>query len=138
MKFQKLILTGVVLLWAALVVLSSCSKKKDDAPAITKEQLIGKWEMSVQANNYIDVWKAELTAAGVMKVDVPPYTGISDYIFLWNLAGNKFTAQFAANNIPNYLELTADVDPGTLSMSGLVRLNDPNTLQTCVFTMDKQ
>ena len=137
---MKSLKTLSTLFIAASLVLAfaSCSKNKDSVDTLSKDKMVGKWNMAIQANSGTVLWHAELKLNGAMEIDQLPYDGIPDVILLWDLTGNNFTAHVDFNNITNYWKLDAPVDPKTLSMAGQFKLNDPATPQTAIFTMDKQ
>ena len=119
------------------LVFSSCKKDNDVVNAVSKEEMAGKWKLVIQVGS-TQTWNAVLKASGAMEVDIPPYDGVADYIFLWDINGYNFSAHVDANGIANYWEMHSPIDPKTLSMAGEIKVNDPNTPQTGVFTMEKQ
>jgi hypothetical protein len=117
---------------------SSCKKDKGSVSKnITKDQLVGKWNMTIQSNGSISV-QATLKASGAMELDQAPYDGIPELILLWDVNNNNFTAHLDANGITNYWKMDAPIDTKTLSMAGSLKVNDPNSPQSGLFTMDKQ
>ncbi len=132
--------SALAIVASLLFSFSSCKKGNDSVSknTVTKDQLAGKWNMSIQANGIVTL-RATLKASGSMELDQPPYDGIADIILLWDVTNNNFTAHLDANGISNYWKLNASIDPKTLSMTGeLIANNDPNPPQTALFTMDKQ
>ena len=136
---KSLKIASIVFIVASIaLVFTSCRKEKEDVKQISKEQLVGKWNMTLQASNAPVIWHAELKAGGAMEIDQPPFDGKAEIILLWDLAGNHFTAHLDYNGVANYWQFDAPVDLNTLSMAGKLKVNDPNSPQTAVFTMDKQ
>lgn len=138
MKFLKTTSASIIAI-CLLFTLNSCSKGKDDAAKpVTKDQLAGKWTMTIQSNSIVTL-HATLKANGAMELDEPPFDNVTDIILLWDVTNGKFTAHLDANNIPNYWKLEGTIDPKLTSVTGtLTADNSPNPPQVATFILDKQ
>ncbi|MEO6229521.1 MAG: hypothetical protein ABJB11_14580 [Ferruginibacter sp.] len=128
-------LSVVVIVTGLVFSFTSCKKDKPVDHTITKDQLTGKWNMLVQSSNGPLVWHAELKNSGALEVDTAPYDGKPDFILLWDISNNNFTAHLDANGITNYWLLNAPVS--TTAMAGQLKTNATPS-EVLIFTMDKQ
>src|SRR5262245_25890590 len=89
---------------ACLFSLVSCKKDHDavSTNTVTKDQLVGKWNMFIQADAGKISALATIKGSGAMEIDQQPYDGITDLILLWDVTNNKFTAHVDANGVKNY------------------------------------
>jgi len=124
---------------ALLFFLVSCKKDHDAASTntVTKDQLVGKWNMFIQADAGKISALATIKGSGAMEIDQQPYDGITDLVLLWDVNDNKFTAHVDANGVKNYWKLDGSVDPKTLSIAGELVTNT-NPPANAIFTLDKQ
>ena len=136
MKFLKF---SRAVAFSSLFVIALSSCKKDNEPsAVKKEQLLGKWDMVLQTGSTVQQVHVVLKGSGAMELDVSPYDGVTDLIFLWNTENNNFKAHLDADAVANYYEMNGTIDAGTLGISGQLKINDPQSPQTSIFLMDKQ
>ena len=138
MKFLKFA-TSLCLLVFLLFAFSSCKKEHAAADtSVKKEQLLGKWDMILQGTT-VQTMSADLRGSGAMALDLTnPADGIDDMIFLWDTETNKFNAHLDLDSVVNAIELHGNIDPVTLGISGTFKLNDPQSPQIGIFTMDKK
>jgi hypothetical protein len=131
LKFSVLVATSFILLFS----FSSCKK---EASSVKKEQLLGKWDMIVQAGGASQKFHADLKGSGAMELDIEPYDGNTDLIILWDTENNQFNAHLDYQGISPLWELHGTIDPGTLSIAGQFKVNDPQSPVDAIFTMDRQ
>jgi hypothetical protein len=143
MKSLK-IFSALPILVALLFSFSSCKKENDSVSkstvsknTITKDQLVGKWNLFIQSDAGNLSAHATLKASGAMELDQQPYDGITDLVLLWDLNNNNFTAHLDAYGVTDYWKLNGPVDPKTLSTAGQLTTNT-NPPVNALFTMDKQ
>jgi len=139
LKFFGLPSIMVVLLFS----FGSCKKDKESVPdnTVTKDQLLGKWDMTVLlSGNFIEKDNITLKEGGVMEMDLEPHDGITDFILSWDVNNNVFTAHLDLNGVSNVWKLNAQVDPETLLITGEKTMisggNNPPV--TVIFGMEKQ
>jgi len=136
LKFFSVVSFVVVLLFS----FSSCKKDKESVPGntVTKNQLLGKWNMIVVLpGSFIEKDLVTLKADGTMEIDLEP-DGKADFILLWDAKDNLFTAHWDFNGVSNLWKLNAHIDPITLSITGQKIMSDGgNNTTTLNFTMEK-
>ena len=135
LKFFSVVSFVAVLLFS----FSSCKKDKESVPGntVTKNQLLGKWNMIVVLpGSFFEKDLVTLKADGTMEIDLEP-DGKADFILLWDAKDNVFTAHWDFNGVSNLWKFNAHIDPITLSITGqkIMGGNNPTTLN---FTMEKQ
>jgi hypothetical protein len=122
--------------------LSSCKKDKESVPAytVTKDQLLGKWNMfTILPGGFNEKDEVNLKANGVMEFDIEKTDGIVDYILSWDVKNNVFTAHLDLNGVSNVWTLTAQIDPKTLLISGeKTMIGAGNNPVNLIFGMEKQ
>lgn len=106
----------VIVLFAALCTLASCSKKKDDvSPAPTMEgKWVGKWGFG---NNPTTYFSFTINSNGTLIVEegnpIDPGTGT------WTLNGDTFKAIYSYNDSPSdKLNVAAKVNPARTEIEG--------------------
>ena len=127
-----------LVLAVSLILFFSFSSCKKEAEFVKKEQLLGKWNMNLQAPGVLQKFHIELKGSNVMEFDIEPFDGVSDLIIFWDTDHNKFNAHLDYQGITNLWELHGSIDPGTLTIAGQFKINDPQSPAEAIFTMDKQ
>jgi len=130
-----------VIIIAACLFLSSCKKDKEAVPGntVTKEQLLGKWNMTVLLpGGFIEKDHVTLKADGTMDMDLEPHDGITDFILSWDVKNNVFTAHLDLNGVSNVWKFNAQIDPLTLLIAGEKTMVGGNNSSTLIFGMEKQ
>ncbi len=137
LKFFGLPTIVVVLLFS----FSSCKKDKESVTGntVTKDQLLGKWNMVVVLpGSLIEKDQVTLKADGTMGIDLEP-DGKDDFILLWDVKNNAFTAHWDFNGVNNVWQLNAQIDPKTLLIAGeKTMISAGNNPVTLIFGMEKQ
>jgi len=137
MKHSKitLLITAVTLLSFSFV---SCKKNSEDVNSTIKaEQLYGSYNMQLNKPGVTQQFHVTLKPNGVMEMDAMPYDGVPDIIISWETGQNKFHAHLDAQGITNLWDFNGIVDPSTLFISGQFKLNDPQSPEEAVFTIEK-
>ena len=139
MKSLKIVSTLLIVAGFALTF-ASCSKDKDAVTTVTKDQLLGKWNMDViLPGGFIEKDQVTLKAGGVMEMDIEPQDGITDFILSWDANNNVFTAHLDLNGVSNIWKLNAHIDPEILLIAGeKTMINAGNNPITLIFGMEKQ
>jgi len=131
LKFSMILATSLILLFS----FSSCKK---ETQSVKKEQLLGKWNMRLQAGGASQKFQVQLKGSGAMEIDAEPFDGVTDIIIFWDTDHNKFNAHLDYQGITPLWELHGDIDPATLSIAGQFKVNDPQSPVDAIFTMDRQ
>ena len=135
MKSLKFV-SALALMAGSLFFFSSCSKQKDAANTIPKEQLVGKWTTNLVTSQAQQV-QIQLKNGGAIELDVQPYDGIPEFIGVWEVSGTKFTGRFPYNGVADVIKFDGIISSES-SISGQLKINDPNTPQSGTFSMNKQ
>ena len=140
---KSLKLFGVVSIVVALLFsFTSCKKDKESVPdnTVTKDQLLGKWNMVVVLpGGFTEKDQVTLKANGAMDMDIEPLDGITDYVLFWDIKNNAFTAHLDLNGVSNVWKLNAQIDPKTLLIAGeKTMVGAGNNSLTLIFGMEKQ
>ena len=135
--------TLCVLFLSLVVILSFDSCKKDSSVqdnSIKKDQLLGKWNMSVLLpGGTTEKDGVVLKADGTMEIDIEPQDGKADFILMWDIKDNAFTAHWDNNGVSNLWKFNAQVNPYTLLISGEKIMQGQNSSSlTVTFSMEKQ
>ncbi|HEV8504566.1 MAG TPA: hypothetical protein VGQ53_04170 [Chitinophagaceae bacterium] len=131
--------SAVTVVIALLLSVVSCKKDHDSASTntVTKDQLVGKWNLFIQSDAGNISAQATMKGSGAMELDEQPYDGITDLVLLWDVNNNKFTAHVDAFGVTNYWKLDGAVDPKTLAIAGQLTTNTSPPVNA-IFTLDKQ
>ena len=122
---------------ALLFFFTSCKKDQSSVPdnGIRKDQLLGKWNMSVLLpGGSVEKDGVTLKADGTMDIDIEPQDGKADFILSWDIKNNAFTANWDNNGV-SYVWFKAQVYPETLLITGEKMANGGMTF---LFSMVKQ
>lgn len=126
---------------ALLFSFISCKKDQSSVPdnTIRKDQLLGKWNMSVLLpGGSIEKDGVVLKADGTMEIDIEPQDGKADFLLLWDTKNNGFTAHWDNNGVNNVWKLNAQVYPETFHIAGEKIMDGGSTTTTLMFGMQKQ
>jgi hypothetical protein len=136
LKFSGVLAIAVILLFS----FSSCKKDKESISAntVTKNQLLGKWNMNVMLpGGTIEKDQVNFKADGTMDMDIEPHDGIVDYVLSWDLKDNVLTAHLDLNGISNAWKLNAHVDPVTMLIAGEKTMVGGANSITLIFGMQR-
>jgi len=138
-------LKSLIVLFLSLVVIFSFDSCKKDSSSvqdnsIKKDQLLGKWNMSVLLpGGSTEKDGVVLKADGTMEIDIEPQDGQPDFILAWDVMENLFTAHWDNNGVSNLWKFNAQVNPQTLLISGEKIMQGQNSSSlTVTFSMEKQ
>jgi len=122
------------MIMAASLSLFSC--KKDKAPRISTDQLVGTWKAVIVTTQSQEV-QVKLKPGQGAELDVQPYDGIPEFIGTWELNGTDFAIHFPYSGTADVVRFDATVSSAS-SISGKFKVNPPGTVQSGTFTMDKE